>query len=238
MKRRALLVGVERYQDAAIANAGYAIHDIRALRDVFEDFGFQAQCFENPSRNKLVDAVARSTEGLERDDMFLFFFAGHGLTLRGEEVLCCADDHPGKTMGVPFAEIRAMTDKPGLHCVFLLDTSRSGIPAKFGGPEGTLREMPPLNEVVAADKRSSMVVIYACRQGQNSYAVESAGHGLFTLALIDVLRRKRQETECVAVDLDLRDSLARRMREIIKESGLPIDQEPDFMSSGESPTFG
>ena len=81
MAKRALLIGVNEYK-VGLAGLSSPIKNVEALREILEDQnGYRVSCLPNPS----VQEMRREIElfflnnNLERDDLGLLFFSGHGL---------------------------------------------------------------------------------------------------------------------------------------------------------------
>ena len=94
MKRKALFVGVNEYRDPVIQDLKYAVGDAALLFAQFRAIGYDAELLPNPTRSAVEEKVAAMTEGMDgEDDVFLFYFAGHGFVAPGDdERLFCKDD--------------------------------------------------------------------------------------------------------------------------------------------------
>ena len=89
--RRALVIGNANYAGAApLQNT---INDERAVAATLGDLGFQVQSGENLDGVALDRAIAAFVEGINTDDVALFFYSGHGMELNRENYLIPVDFH-------------------------------------------------------------------------------------------------------------------------------------------------
>lgn len=238
MKCRALVIGVNDYQDPEIRNLECAVADAKALADVLPDFGFETCLLENPTADGVGTALSKMLSGLGAGDVFLFSFSGHGFAAEGgQDLLFCADDMLGRLRyrraGLPFEMIREDTEASSCHRVFLLDACRSDFQVGMKGACGATKDLSPLSALaVTDDDLASIAVMRSCKAFQCSREIASEGHGLFTQALLDVLQGMRQNGERIAFDFGLMKRIAKRMRTIVKMCGIRMDQEPEFQNSG------
>ncbi|MBR4614332.1 MAG: caspase family protein, partial [Kiritimatiellae bacterium] len=130
MKRHALFVGVNSYNDQSIRWLRYSIPDASVLADRFKGLGYKTRLLPDPTEAELKKAILESVDGLGRGDVFLFFFAGHGFTAQdGAHLLFCRDSIQVllrvNGSGVKVDALEALTDKGGFHRAFLLDSCRT-----------------------------------------------------------------------------------------------------------------
>ena len=88
-KRVALLVGNNAYQNVPVLKT--AINDAHALADVLLKLNFSVVIAENQSRRAMSESLLAFDKAIEPGDMALFFFAGHGFEIHGENFLVPTD---------------------------------------------------------------------------------------------------------------------------------------------------
>src|ERR1700751_4553244 len=88
-KRVALLVGNNAYQNVPVLKT--AINDAHALADVLLKLNFSVVIAENQSRRAMSESLLAFDKAIEPGDMALFFFAGHGFEIPGENFLVPTD---------------------------------------------------------------------------------------------------------------------------------------------------
>jgi Caspase domain len=88
-KRVALLVGNNAYQNVPALRT--AINDAHALADALRKLNFSVIVAENQSRGAMSESLLAFDKAIEPGDMALFFFAGHGFEIHGENFLVPTD---------------------------------------------------------------------------------------------------------------------------------------------------
>lgn len=78
-RKIALVVGVDRYDDASIPALGNAVRDARAVAQVFESkLGYETVVIENATKPALVAALNRLALTVGPHDSVVVYYAGHG----------------------------------------------------------------------------------------------------------------------------------------------------------------
>lgn len=88
-KRMALIIGNDQY--ANVTPLKKAANDASAISGTLKDLGFTAHLHTNLDRRAMNKALASFTSEIEKDDEVLFFFSGHGISVRGENYLLPTD---------------------------------------------------------------------------------------------------------------------------------------------------
>lgn len=199
MVRRALFVGVDNYT-GGIPALSCAQNDALELRNVFADFGYDAHVFRNAETHALLDKIDELTSDLTQGDLFLFFFAGHGYTDKNaQRRLACKGDTKFRIQigadGIGLDELKEITNPAGCRRIFILDACQVMVSSRRAGDGETCRDPFTKRDVEAVSriaKRSDnelcapIIVINSCSNGEVAY--EFDGHGLFTHALLDVVK--------------------------------------------------
>ena len=239
MKRKALFIGVNEYEDAQIRNLSYSLSDAHSLKAMFELFGYETDILENPDKSAVLRTVKEMTSDLSAGDFFLFYFAGHGWTTAGgKHLLFCKDDlyedlRYDYNVGIPFDVLKKRTEGGGFDRAFVLDACRTDFITGARGGDETTRDLRPIGEFVRnAPVRSSLAVLRSCSKYEHALEIDSRKHGLFTLALLDVLRQARDGGRELLFGEPLCDAVAARMFSIARDEGLAVSQTPEFAKSG------
>jgi hypothetical protein len=88
-KRVALLIGNNGYEN--VSRLDTAVNDARALAETLKKLSFQALVGENQSRRSMSEALLTFDQAIELGDTALFFFAGHGFEIHGQNYLLPTD---------------------------------------------------------------------------------------------------------------------------------------------------
>ncbi|MBQ7188205.1 MAG: caspase family protein [Kiritimatiellae bacterium] len=228
MKRKALFVGVNEYQDERIENLRYAVGDASEIQAQFKMSGFETRLLPNPSRGEVEKWVEAMTSGLEAGDVFVFYFAGHGFTSPGgsDELLFCRDDKYANLQysraGIPFSMLRDLTLRNGQSSIFILDACRSNF---FSGQRGKAkpRDLAPMSAMMgnpgSSRRRGAYAIWRSCGSGQSALELESLGHGIFTYAIDRVMTDCREK----GLELAFGDDF---LRQVYERMGT-TDQKPE-----------
>src|SRR5215831_391143 len=88
-QRVALLVGNNGYEN--VPQLGTAINDARALGETLKKLGFKVFVGEDQSRRSMSEALLAFDRAIAFGDTALFFFAGHGFEIHGQNYLLPTD---------------------------------------------------------------------------------------------------------------------------------------------------
>ncbi len=88
LTRVALVIGNSSYQVSPLRNP---VNDARAMAQSLRELGFDVIAKENLSLHQMDDAVREFGRRMERSHVALFYFAGHGLQIKGRNYLVPVD---------------------------------------------------------------------------------------------------------------------------------------------------
>ena len=242
MKRKALFVGINAYNDSAIADLSFAIADAAALYGQFCALGFTSKLLSDQAttRERVIGAFREFTKDLASGDVFIFYFAGHGFTQvgGGGQLLVARDDSydlisQGYGGGIPYDYLTRELEQHGCHSVFVLDACRSDILANTRGVGYPTRDLVPKENLVCQQAQGgSMVAMRSCSTRQLSHEVPKLEHGLYTAAMLDVLQEHVDNGQNISFDAALSDAVAVRMTILAAQHGITGRQDPEFVKSG------
>jgi len=184
-----LVIGAGNYD--TLGTLRYAPADARAFgRSLVEDFRFQP---ESVTRLTDDDATTRPTVAniraaldkvladprLNKGDLFIFYFSGHGIGTPKGDFLCPTDatiDNVAE-VGLPVKEVMERFVKAGLKNVLVIaDACRGGEKNTFG------------EELNRLSDQANIGVMLGCQPGSRSYQWSRMGHGYFTYHLLEALK--------------------------------------------------
>lgn len=166
-KRVALVIGNSRYATAPLKNPA---NDAKLIKQVLGGLDFEVLAYNNLDLVKMEAALRTFRGRLKAGDLALFFFAGHGIQLKGQnylvpigvERIAAEYEVPHKMLNVGMV-LEAMEDSDANLNVLVLDccrnnpfqrswrSVRSGLAAIADIPEGTLLAFATAPGTTAAD---------------------------------------------------------------------------------------
>lgn len=239
MKRHALFVGVDQYADGQIPNLSCAVNDAVSLHGFFR-FGAgydRVELLQNPAGKKeVLDSVRRLTAGLGPGDLFLFFFAGHGFCVGEDHMLVCAkdlyEDVKHEDDGLPLGQLKRRMSG-GFDRAILLDACQSDILATRGGEPIAERDLSLIHDCGPRfEGEGALAIVTSCDAGQTAGELAAHHHGLFTMAMLDLLESSSRARRRIDLSDAFRLELGRKMAEIAAVEGISADQRPRFSSTG------
>ena len=208
-KRKALVVGINHYLNG-ITPLNCAADDAAELKVALRD-GFSKKNIQMLLDDKAVsmrDAAAEMADSLGKDDVFVFYFSGHGCELDGKHYLLTTEAHNNVQMikdrvgMVDLASIKRVTDIPGLLRIFILDCCRNDILKSshkgvetdcisgYSNSKGIV-----LKKMSEADESMPNIIppfiLTACDENECAFEDTKAQQGFFTQVLIETLQDKK-----------------------------------------------
>ncbi len=193
-----LAVGISKYADPTLA-LDFAAADADALTDAFAQQG-KGSLFTAVHPVKLLDGAADRKAVLaqvtavraraKENDLFVVFFAGHGVKTRDQFYLLTAEANvnelPATTLSG--AQLRQALGEFPCQVLLLLDACHS---AGFGEGRKLAKEnlRPATDDATRALTDDDVGVAVMGAAMGNEKAMEKDGHGLFTQALLEALAR-------------------------------------------------
>jgi hypothetical protein len=87
-RRIALIIGNSAYRQSPLTNP---VNDAQAMAATLGALGFTVTKLENASKGQMSDAIRKFGEAIKRGGVGLFYYAGHGLQVQGENFLLPVD---------------------------------------------------------------------------------------------------------------------------------------------------
>ncbi len=178
-RRIALVVGNDAYRQAPLRNA---VNDARAMSGILEDLGFDVERVENGTHQELSAAVTQVAERLRPADVVLFYFAGHGVQVEGENYLVPVDFQGNSESATRLGSLRVSDVQRELAdaqvAMLVLDACRNNPFAGMRAVGGGLALMEARGTLIA----------FATGAGQTASDNPGGGQGLFTRELLAALQ--------------------------------------------------
>ena len=191
MKRIALCIGNDNYSTLSKLNC--AKNDAQEMANAFKRLEFETQLICDANRTQMVDTITEFTESLREYDSCVFYYAGHGFQIDGDNILAPIDlDINGRNQQVkmnafPLEDLmRQLESCPDKIKVIILDACRDTL-----NNRGTTKNFAP----VLAPQGS--IIAFSTSPGQSSLEHISSGHGFYTEALLKYIESPRVHIETV-----------------------------------------
>lgn len=200
MKKHALIIGVEEYRDKMISRLQYARADATALAERLRNacrFDEVRVLADDSGENEpllvnIITALRDTVAELQPDDLFLFFFAGHGVEKDGHGYLLVRDsikaypEHGSLSLELLRKNLEHLD--AGKR-VLIMDACRNCPDAGRADADNRMDDVISRDIVAAARSRLSSgtttALLSACRSGQRAYEWPAKGHGVFTHFLLE-----------------------------------------------------
>ena len=209
--RWALLVGVDRYDknqqgDYYLPNLTACVKDVKAIDAVLRDAergGFEhvttlvsndtADPNDDPTDRNVLNALREIVDQVEKDDLVVLYFSGHGWQHEGEAYLLTQNfemEFPSRT-AIRSADLNDMIHRMKAEkVVTILDACHSGgievrpRGGKAGGTQVKLNEQYQQAFKTSAGK----VVLHSCDANEKSWELEDSSQGVFSKYLVEGLQ--------------------------------------------------
>ncbi len=197
-------VGVEQYDDPRITPLRYAVADARAIAAAFRAAGVpqrnvtvltsdQTALAVRPLRVRVIAALQAVRDQAEDEDRLIVFFAGHGVEQDGQQFLLTSDARRDlvEDTALPMALIgKALKGLRAREVLFILDACRNNPDAARGDTDarltdGLARGMRPMVVADTGPAQVAVATLLSCDVGQRAWEDPDAGHGAFTVALLN-----------------------------------------------------
>ena len=127
-KRKAMVIGMSDY--GANRSLENTLNDADDIADVFTRLGFEVTLLKNNDLRNLTNNLTAWYKTIERNDMAVFYFAGHGLELEGQNYLIPVDAEMSSQTDVRFSTLNVnqvlgnMEEKGVVMKLIILDACR------------------------------------------------------------------------------------------------------------------
>ena len=189
-RRLALVIGNDNYSSMPVLNN--AVNDSKSMSDALKQANFEVLYYKNLNKRGMEEALYTFAQKLGKDDVGMFYFAGHGVQANSQNFLIPVAENVKKSADVQFEGIdvnRVMAylrDSRNSLNIVVLDACRSSLPERGGMSRGlTVTEAP-----------QGSIVAYATSPGKAA-SDGDGGNSPFTKNLIRVMQRKGVKIEDV-----------------------------------------
>lgn len=183
MKKAGLFIGVNEYNDKSLSNLSFAVNDATAASEAFKKLGFETTLISGNEFGNVTRKVGELCSKLGPKDIFVLYFAGHGIEEKAEHLLLgpnadselFGESSCNDVISLEAINIKAKKKNKGPRRLFIFDCCRNSL------SRGVALEKPPVIE------DAGLCVIRSCSAGEYAYADPETQHGLFTTSLMNAL---------------------------------------------------
>lgn len=191
MKRLALCIGNDEYKN--MPRLCGAVNDAKCISLKLGDLGFEVICLSNLDRAAMVDAITDFVDRIEDYDSALFYYAGHGCQIEGENILAPTDLDISQRLAAikynafPLEDLMRSLDKyPDKVKIFIFDACRT-ILFDRGSVKGFAPVLAPQGSIIA----------FSTSPGQLSSENVKSQHGYYTETLLNYIKLPRVNIETI-----------------------------------------
>lgn len=193
-RRRAIVIGVDRYQDPSFPPLKHAGHDAEALAGLLRDEqgGFdEVTVLIGATRAEVLSALQKAREELRREDELIVYFSGHGTRSSAEDgwrrFLLFSDSRARDLEGTAL-ELSAIQDFFGglapARKALIVDACFNG---EGRSASRRLTETPPADALRASGMGPGEAHLFATSPGRPAREADSLGHGVYTYFLLEAM---------------------------------------------------
>ena len=188
-KRIALVIGNSSYKDSPLKNP---VNDARDMAATLRKLGFDVIEKTDASQKDMNRAIAQFGEKLRSDTVALFFYAGHGMQVRGKNYIIPVDAQVTSEASarVETVDVDSVMDQLAVSPmnIVILDACRNNpFERRFRSPGGGLAQM---------DAPKGSLIAYATAPGKTA-ADGSGRNGLYTQELLKSIQTPGLTLEAV-----------------------------------------
>ena len=169
--KRAFLVGINSYRN--VDPLQKAVGDVQAMKAALEKLGFTVDLLTDADRRMLTIGLSDFTAKIQKGDVALVHFSGHGVTVDGDNYLLPADiPKPGtgdkellksESLGLTSLMERVRAPEPGA-AIFIIDACRENPFAKAG--TRSIGTRGGLANIEAGGVKGGVFIMYSAGFGQ------------------------------------------------------------------------
>ena len=206
----AILVGIDDYENEDINDLKCAVADVTVFNKTLVEVGeFEPDNIflmtdkstgeKRPTNTNILYKVGTLAKLMKSQDMFIFYFSGHGMMRGGKAFLLSINADPRSVgtlelSGVPMDKLKEQMNKiKARQVLFIVDACRNDPSAGRGDRDNLLtddfarivRVMPGSGN---SGVPSATATLYSCSKGERAYEYYEKGQGAFSYFLVQGLR--------------------------------------------------
>jgi hypothetical protein len=223
----AVVCGIEDYQvpsgSRGLPKVDYARNDVEdfsaTLKMIFPNEQLDLALLEDSdaTRSSLDYALLQAIESLQAEDLFVFYYAGHGFHGTGGNRITAWDSHPFNVEGSTLLLREVLFDRLEKskceRALVFIDACASGFEPLVRGRD-VIASMDAKELKAFLTSAAYRAMFLSCKPGQKSYPSAEHKHGVWTYFLLKALRGETEDAlgpGRFLTDVSLRDYLKREV---------------------------
>ncbi|MES2256453.1 MAG: caspase family protein [Pseudomonadota bacterium] len=227
----AFVVGVENYREktGGLPSVPYARDDAGAFAELLgkiypaPSLRIEVMLDRDATHASLKYALLETIRGLQPEDLFIFYYAGHGYHCAGGNRITLWDTHAhhisDTTLLLRDILLDPLAKSSCEHALAFIDACASGFEDVIGSRDVfSSMDKRELEEFLSSARYSALFL--SCEPGQKSYSSPTLHHGIWTHFLIEALSGVADDAITSSdhvTDTSLRDYLARAIPQFITQ---------------------
>lgn len=223
----AVVVGVENYQKGRFSAVSYAEADANAfsdvLRDMYDEGAVDCELMLSAEATKqtLDYQISQAIQSTTAEDLFVFFYAGHGFFASGDNYLTAFDS---ATVNVSETSIPLMTslveplrNSACRRALLFVDACATKVASRATISSFDSKQV----QLPEGNKDEYHALFLSCQRGQSSYPAPAERHGVWTFHLLKALQGRAKEALADGTnltDISLRDYLQKSVTKYIRDN--------------------
>jgi len=184
---RAVLVGINQHSDPSIINPKVCVENANIIQQILTKHYKVAKLITDatsgllPTRSNILAELSAAAQATSENDLFLFYFSGHGVAYEGESYLLTRDTRFSelKYTSIAVSDLLKVIKQSSAHAkVIILDVGH------FGRNEATIT-LEFLRSVF--EQAEGTAILTSCKQNQQSWEWHEKQCSVFTHYLLEAL---------------------------------------------------
>jgi hypothetical protein len=183
-----LAIAIEDYSEPKFGRIPFAVNDAKALAEALQNHGYYPteqyiMLNEDATKTAVESRLKRLARLLTADDQLVIYYAGHGCSISGRNVLTARDSESADLESTTIGLADVFDTLGGSACKQVMMFLDAGHEAG-GGQSGLIHD--ELSEFFS--RREHSVCFAACQSDESSYSSGDLKHGVWTWHLLEALR--------------------------------------------------
>jgi hypothetical protein len=247
MRRWALFVGVNYYEDSRIPALRFCTNDATELCDFLTakpEFGYERDrvrlvigdnATAPATRLQVLNSLVELAEATNYEDMLLVYFAGHGIAINGEGYLIPSDAKLGLLLpdtAISLKRIKEVVQGAAARIkVIIVDACHVGIKLGSRSLEDESRDF--VHSIL--EEAQGIGILASSTQDERSFEVADKGHGVFTYYLLEGLRGDGDTTpkDRIITLNEIANYVAQKVRDWSSSQGVSMRPNLEFQGTGD-----